>query len=265
MLHQIERALKRALFVIEAHGGRLVHQGNGTVQVLFKGPEPAIVASCEMRARVDQLPPIAGARLAMRVGLQCGEAEISGQQLVGEASAIAAGLLTQASAGQILAGHRVFTALPPLLQHVLRPVVLHPDGADARESQVMEVDCAGVVGGRIVPSATKVHEIVLKLADGDRDYLVKVESEGLTLGRDPECSVLIHDPRASRRHAWIGYRNHGFLLEDSSSNGTFVTFEDGSEHMVRHATLPLAGKGNIAFGEDFHESPQQVFRFEVLP
>lgn len=260
---QIDRALKRATFVIEGFQGKLVRHGEGLILALFPDAEGAIIASCEMLARIAQLPPVLGMRLSMRVGLQCGEADISGDSLIGEAAAIAAGLLGQAAPGQILAGHRTLSALPPPLRQVLRPLVLHPDQGDAHDSAVLEVSCQCVTGGRIIPSTPPEPEPRLRLTNDTREYHVEASSRGLSLGRDPECDVLIHDPRASRRHAWIGHRRNGFVLADSSSNGTFVTFEDGSEHMVKHAELPLAGKGSIAFGEDFHEGPRDVFQFEI--
>lgn len=261
--YQVERALKRASFVIEGYQGQMVRHGGGEILALFPEVEPAIIASCEMASRITQLPPVLGTRLSLRIGLQCGEAVISGDTLIGEAAAIATGLLGQAKPGQILAGHRTLSNLPPNLRHVLRPLVLHSDQRESQESAVLEVSCQGVTGGRIVPSAPAEPEPSLRLTNGKREYIVEASSRGLSLGRDPECDVSIHDPRASRRHAWVGHRKNGFVLADSSSNGTFVTFEDGAEHMVKHAELPLVGKGSIAFGEDFNEAPGDVFQFEI--
>ncbi|MDD5295778.1 MAG: FHA domain-containing protein [Rhodocyclaceae bacterium] len=263
MRHQIERALKRATFVIEGYQGQLVRHQGGEMLALFPEVEDAIISSCEMVSRIAQLPPVLGTRLSLRVGLQCGEAEISGDTLIGEAVAIASGLLGQAAPGQILAGHRTLSALQPGLRHVLRPIVLRPDQGAAHDSAVLEVICQGVAGGRIIPSAPLEPEPQLRLTNDRHEFLLDASSRGLSLGRDPECDVLIHDPRASRRHAWIGHRKHGFILADSSTNGTFVTFADGSEHMVKHAELPLSGNGNIAFGEDFDEGPRDVFQFEI--
>lgn len=261
--HHTERALKRVTFVVEGFEGKVVRHGNNEMEALFPGPEQAIVASCEMQSRVNQLPPVSGLRLGLRVGLQCGEAELAGDKLIGEAVAIAAGLVSQAMPGQILAGHRTVSALPPTLRHVLRPLVLHPDEGAPHESPVMEVDSSSVTGGRIIPSAVEPDNR-LRLHDGRRDYVVEVTSRGLSLGRDPDCDIVIHDPRASRRHAWIGHRNNRFILEDHSSNGTFITYADGSEHMVKHTEVPLAGRGSIAFGQDFNEGPREVFQFEII-
>jgi hypothetical protein len=262
--YQVERALKRATFVIEGYQGQIVRQGGGEILALFPEVEHAIISSCEMVSRITQLPPVLGTRLSLRIGLQCGEAVISGDTLIGEAAAIAAGLLGQTGPGQILAGHRTLGALPPALGHVLRPLVLHSEQSGAHESAVLEVSCQGVSGGRIVPSAPSEYEPALRLGNGKREYVVEASSRGLSLGRDPECDVIIHDPRASRRHAWVGHRKNGFVLADSSSNGSFVTFNDGAEHMVKHAELPLSGKGSIAFGEDFDEGPREVFQFEIV-
>jgi hypothetical protein len=262
--YQIERALKRATFVIEGYQGQVVRQGGGELLALFPETEYAIIASCEIVSRITQLPPVLGTRLSLRVGLQCGEAVISGDTLIGEAAAIAAGLLGQAGPGQILAGHRTLSTLDRNLRHVLQPLVLRPEQGGAQASAVLAVSCQGITGGRIVPAAPAEPDPTLHLTIGKREYVVAASSRGLSLGRDAECDVIIRDPRASRRHAWVGHRKNGFVLADSSSNGSFVTFDNGAEHMVKRAELPLSGKGSIAFGEAFDEGPREVFQFEIL-
>ena len=60
---------------------------------------------------------------------------------------------------------------------------------------------------------------LLSLVDG-REY--QVGSDGLTIGRDPSCDIVIASPRVSRRHASIRQLHSGYLLLDTSANGVFV-------------------------------------------
>jgi len=42
------------------------------------------------------------------------------------------------------------------------------------------------------------------------------------IGKDPSCDVVFNDPFMSGRHATIRAQPSAFILEDHSTNGTFV-------------------------------------------
>jgi pSer/pThr/pTyr-binding forkhead associated (FHA) protein len=69
----------------------------------------------------------------------------------------------------------------------------------------------GNTGGRIV-----------SLTDG-REYVITGPS--LVFGRDAECGVVVAGKDVSRRHAEIIQTQKGYVLVDSSTNGTFVNDE----------------------------------------
>jgi pSer/pThr/pTyr-binding forkhead associated (FHA) protein len=53
--------------------------------------------------------------------------------------------------------------------------------------------------------------------------LDRAESDSLLVGRDPGCDVVVSDPRASRRHAQLTFRDGVWVLQDlASKNGTTV-------------------------------------------
>jgi len=50
-----------------------------------------------------------------------------------------------------------------------------------------------------------------------------IPPEGLSIGRDRTCQVVIDDPRISKEHLWIGLRNNSVIaIDKKSSNGTFL-------------------------------------------
>jgi hypothetical protein len=54
-------------------------------------------------------------------------------------------------------------------------------------------------------------------------FLLLREGESVLVGRDPECTLVIEDPRVSKRHARVAWREGGWALEDlASKNGTTV-------------------------------------------
>jgi pSer/pThr/pTyr-binding forkhead associated (FHA) protein len=61
-----------------------------------------------------------------------------------------------------------------------------------------------------------------------------VEADGLTLGRDEECSVVLDDPNVSRFHARLVFHNAAIWVQDAGSrNGVFLN----GKRVVRHKQL----------------------------
>lgn len=63
-----------------------------------------------------------------------------------------------------------------------------------------------------------------------------VRSGGITVGRDAKNDIVIHDPRVSYHHAWIGIVDRKVVLRDlESTNGTFLNAHLDS--LVREVAL----------------------------
>src|SRR2546422_435139 len=85
----------------------------------------------------------------------------------------------------------------------------------------------GVTGGRVV-----------SLTDG-REYVITGAS--LVFGREAGCDVVVSGKDVSRRHAEIVQTPKGYLLVDSSTNGTFVNEErvEGQRILARADVIRL--------------------------
>jgi pSer/pThr/pTyr-binding forkhead associated (FHA) protein len=58
--------------------------------------------------------------------------------------------------------------------------------------------------------------------------------KAISIGRDPNCDIVINDPRVSRNHAVLSIRNGEYHLRDNDSlNGVFVNGQRVREAMVR--------------------------------
>jgi pSer/pThr/pTyr-binding forkhead associated (FHA) protein len=84
---------------------------------------------------------------------------------------------------------------------------------------------------------------LVSLVDG-REYAVP--AEGLVIGRDASCDVVVPTAEVSRRHAQIAPANEGYVVKDTSTNGVFVNGE-------RVAVTQPLGRGDIVRvgNEDF--------------
>jgi len=71
-----------------------------------------------------------------------------------------------------------------------------------------------------------------------------------TVGKDPTCDVVFNDPFMSGRHATIRAQNGLFVLEDHSTNGTFVN----DRRVQRHELVD----------NDFVKFGQTMVKFKAL-
>lgn len=87
----------------------------------------------------------------------------------------------------------------------------------------------------------------LVLPTGER---VILSEHVLTIGRLPECNIVLADPNVSRTHAEIRPRGQGFVLTDfNSTNGTRVNGIRVSEHVLQDGDEISFGNTRMRFEE----------------
>jgi hypothetical protein len=85
----------------------------------------------------------------------------------------------------------------------------------------------------------------LILPDGSR---LSIEVEPITIGRLPECDVMIDDANVSRRHAEIRRAGDAFTLIDlGSTNGTRVNGIPVRDHRLNSGDVVTIGMTSIRF------------------
>lgn len=252
-----ERALKRVLFTIEGFQGRLWRQDEDGILASFPDVESGVLAAWEIRFRLSSLPPVSGVRVSLRAGCDYGRVQEIGDEIGGEAVLTSRKLMQAAQPGQILASRRVAMELAPMVRQSLAPF----SSPAFPDDMLMELHFDPISSNHRPPKPTTPY--CLHLEKDERRYLVDEESGVVSLGRDPACDLVVSNPKASRRHGWIGKVDGKFVVIDKSSNGTFVSFADGSETLVRNGQLALSGRGRISFGHAIEEGMADVFNFEV--
>lgn len=118
-----------------------------------------------------------------------------------------------------------------------------PESADDKPgtpTEVIEVMSAPVVGGRLIELGT--------------GCVYPVPRDGLVIGRETECDIVVDDPGVSRRHAMVKPGRGGFVVTDESANGTFVNGKRMTgAHPLKHGDV--LGIGTEEFRIDVDASP----------
>ena len=117
---------------------------------------------------------------------------------------------------------------------------------------------AGLGKGRFACEASFVEgeeELAPQPAVGERGTLVlaggrtvSLTQPEVTIGRLPECDVVVNDPGASRQHARIRRTDDGFVLVDlGSTNGTLVNDEPIQEQVLENGDRITIGETVLEF------------------
>jgi adenylate cyclase len=233
-------------------GGQVVRTKGDELMVLFPGPEPAAEAAAAMQAAVDALPPVAQTKLGVRIAFHQGAPAARGRDVLGDTVKLASRLLQQAHNAQIVTTRNTAAQLSPDFSGRMRAL-----SAGTPKIKVTEA---------VKTEALQLYELVWRRES--RGLLLKYgastvrrspeDPSAVRLGRDFESDVVVLDDLASRQHCTIALRAEGFVLEDHSSNGTYVTEAGETEVALRHASRVLRRQGVIAFGHPRTSTTQLV-------
>ena len=260
---------------IEAHHGRIVKNLGDGVLGIFGDAASAVSAAAAMlrghQERVSRWPlPL---RMGIRVGVASGEVVDVDGDCYGDAVNVAARLCERAGPAEIWATETAVLlsgAAPSVWYRKLGMMEIRgkaemlmlyqvewreneePDSLTMQASLASNFAPVDSILGQIQFSW---HGIDLSFTSTD----VPVH-----IGRATDARLCINDPRVSRLHARIDWRNTGFVLTDMSSFGTWVRFE-GSDVPVqlRRDACILHGVGEMALGVSFADSSAPVVKFQV--
>jgi len=131
------------------------------------------------------------------------------------------------------------------------PVVRHVGRTDADPVQVEleRDDSLGqgefLVAGELVEGPGGHATGALSLPDGSR---VRLGEEPVTIGRTPECDVVLSDTNVSRRHAEVRRQGEDFVLIDlGSTNGSKVNGARVREQPLNDGDEITLGKTLLRF------------------
>lgn len=275
-LYAIDRCLKRMGRSIDGYSGKIVETGGKEMLVTFSAAEDACLAAIDMQQRVADLPPMSGLKLGIRIGLHSGEIQQIGDQLRGSAIGTAARVVGSANADQIICSGKVLQDLTPL-----SPVSTHPFGEgqtvreEGRELNLHQVYWPPLAHPSDPLTATRLTDLPTFNNDASdlgrfciryqgKAFLLDEKSPILSIGRDVSNELFVEDKRASRLHGRIERREDGYVLVDTSTNGTFVSQAGQRELMLRRNEYLLPQRGKLSFGASTSDANSIIAEFEHL-
>lgn len=245
----VERCVNRIERAVASHKGRVMQSGGEEVLAAFDDAESGWHAAVEMQQKIDGLPPISSVRMALRVGFEFGRALEDSGRVIGAAANAAVRLAALAKPGQIVTSMSSAGRLSA--QTLQRPLTMR--GGETPACELVWHDHHG--GAKPQPR--------LRLRHGGEELILGPGRTTATLGRDKACDITIRESRASRAHGRIELRGEGFVLVDTSSNGSYVGFQGEAEFQLKGSEAVLRGQGRISFGHAWAPDTKETVEFFV--
>jgi len=235
----------------DSNGGRVVKTIGDEVMALFPDASAAAEAAIAMQLGVSALPPMAGSKLAVRVGMHYGQIVESGGDIFGDTVNIASRLVETANRGQVITSRETVEAMNERLRSACRPLYAMTVKGKAKEVELCEMLWRpGDDETMIISSLSDVPPpAVLRLKVRDQVVRLDGSRNSLTVGRDKTSELVVAELSASRAHGRIEHRQGKHVFVDQSANGTFITVEGDSELVLRREEFVLRGRGVIALGQ----------------
>lgn len=104
----------------------------------------------------------------------------------------------------------------------------------------------------------------LKLQYGALTLYAGIDCSDVMMGRADENQIVVLNDEASRQHAQILYKRGQFLLQDLSTNGTYVKKDGLQAFHVRRDSIVLDGKGILSLGMLPDQSANEIIQFELI-
>lgn len=262
----------------ERHGGRLVKTLGDGVMVIFLDPAHAVAAVVDIQRlhhkRTMRIP--SDLRLPIRVGLASGEVEMVAEDCYGDAVNVASRLCDLCGPHQIWASASTLKTVQEVRDsnfRMLGPIHIRgraepcnvfqiewreeePSDFLTMQAQLSPADLLGM-------GDALGREVVLQWMDTVKSF--KSFELPIHIGRVKSVEFVVKDPRVSRTHARLEWRNGCVMLVDVSSYGSWVRFSEagGADVLLRREECVLHGKGELALGASFSDLSVPTVAFTI--
>jgi class 3 adenylate cyclase len=250
--------------------GTVIKTIGDEILAIFPTADDAVNAAAEMQQDIGAHPELSveGQHVAIRIGCHFGSVVLEKKDIFGTTVHTANRMTSQAKAGQVILTSETVNRLSAEWRAVARRIDLTTVRGLTEDLELFEILWQQEDATSMLPSmeidARKGHRArKVRLRYLGVDYLLDDAKKVFTMGRAEENDVVIKGTLISRLHAKIEVTREKFLLVDQSTNGTFVTNQEGKESFVRRDSVVLQGKGYIGLGKLPEANAADAVRYQL--
>lgn len=263
----------------ELANGRVVKTLGDGVLAMFPDGQSAVKAVVELQrvhfARMVRSPK--DTAMPVRIGLATGDVELVGGDCYGDAVNVAARLCDLCGPNQIWADAASLKSVsesPGVTFRILGPINIRGRAEPCtvyqiewREEEYSDfLTMQGEMVPVLVPGESDVLGREVELRWLDQTQRFKSFELPVHIGRVRNVEFMVNDPRVSRTHARLEWRNGSVVLVDVSSYGSWIRFAgaNGADVLLRREECVLHGEGELALGASFADPSVPTVHFKII-
>ena len=252
----------------EDNNGTVIKTMGDEVMSTFPSADDALNAASAMQQRISNDPElfVSGPPVAIRIGCHFGPVVLENRDVFGSAVHTANRMTSQAKAAQIITTSVTVEQLSPEWRANVRQIDVATVRGRTEEVGLYEVlwqteDVTSMVPTLKWDRAQSKAPGKLTLRCQNQEVVVDDGKVNATIGRAEDNDLVVKGNLISRLHARIELNRGKFLLIDQSTNGSFVTTNQGEEHFVRRDSMQLTGEGIIGLGRGVEPGSRQAIHY----
>jgi len=266
-LRQVADCLDALRTIVHHQGGMFIRSKGDDVLCAFTDASAALKGARRMLSRRSE------DELDVRIGLHFGHIIRARGDIFGDAVNSTARLAAFANGGEALATQDFVEKLPVSDTRYFRVFdnITFKGKTSATEVHKLldddELKATDVALGHASGHTRTQHEniapeVTVTLHHAGRSYACD-EKAILSIGRSTDCDIVIEQPWISREHLTITVRRAKVQLSDKSSQGTYVSFQDGYDFFMRRETVLLTASGLISPAMHPEDLSAEIMRYEI--
>lgn len=265
--------------LVEQHKGHVIKTLGDGLLAIFGSAQNAVDACVSIQRQhhlgLEDLP--VAHRMPVRIGLSTGDVEWVQGDCYGDAVNVASRLCDLCGPGQIWTDVSTTSSANERNGVSFRPLGPIPVRGRTEPCSVFQIEWQH--DASLTDVMTVLGNFDPELWKGTTDALGKeIQLEcgvelatfhsfdlPVSIGRVRSNNFVVADPRVSRTHAQLSWKNGSVVLDDLSSYGTWVRFDgmSAADALLRRSSCVLHGKGLLALGASFSDADAPIVRFSV--
>jgi len=238
--------------------GDVISTFGDKINCLFWDATSAVLAAKSMNEAVEAfIMDQTDSRISinLHIGIHSGTVQKEENKIFGDTVNTVAIVNKTAKPREILISEQVFNGLDdelkPSAQHTTT-IRLKGNSSPLKLYEYIweDIETTVAIGGSQLQQLRNGRDCYLELRAHDKTFEISPSSPHLTLGRQSQNDLVLDEKSASRFHASIELKNDKFVLNDHSTNGTFVYPQEGKPYCIKQTKAYLEGAGALCFGED---------------
>jgi hypothetical protein len=213
--------------------------------------------------------------MPIRIGVATGDVEIVAGDCFGDAVNVAARLSDLTGGHQIWVASNVLDGVNEVVGSRFRPLGPISIRGRAEPCNVTQIDWKLEENSDFLTMQGDIDSILplggadalggqISLVWLDQAKTFKSFELPVHIGRSASVEFVVNDPRVSREHVRLEWRNGGLVVVDVSSYGSWVRFAGASSDLLlRRDECVLHGKGEMALGAPFSDISVPTVVFSV--